>query len=113
MIDGITILDTTNVWICDSVLFDIFIIIAFVGAILLFLSLVGEDDAAIIISLFIAVIVFCILSSIVYKTNGKTVHEYKVTISDTVSFNDVYEKYEIIEQEGDLYTIRERIAKDS
>lgn len=113
MIDGITILDTTNVWICDSVLFDIFIIMAFVAAVLLFLSLVGEDEAAIIVTLLIGFIVFCILSSVVYKTNGKTVHEYKVTFSDTVSFKDVYEKYEIIKQEGDLYTIREKIAKDS
>jgi uncharacterized membrane protein YeaQ/YmgE (transglycosylase-associated protein family) len=34
--------------------------------------------------------------------------EYKVTISDEVSMNDFYEKYEIISQEGKIYTIRER-----
>ena len=48
-----------------------------------------------------------------YKTLGKEVSEYKVTISDTVSFKDVYGKYEIISHEGDLYTIRERITKNS
>ena len=34
--------------------------------------------------------------------------EYKVTISDDVSMNEFYEKYEIIDQEGSIYTIRER-----
>lgn len=33
---------------------------------------------------------------------------YKVTISDTVSLNDFNEKYEILEQDGKIYTIMER-----
>lgn len=34
---------------------------------------------------------------------------YKVTISDTVSLNDFNEKYEILEQDGKIYTIKERM----
>lgn len=34
--------------------------------------------------------------------------QYKVTISDEVSMNDFISKYEIIEQEGKIYTVRER-----
>jgi hypothetical protein len=34
--------------------------------------------------------------------------EYKVTISDEVSMNEFLEKYEIIDQEGKIYTVRER-----
>ncbi len=37
-----------------------------------------------------------------YKT------QYKVTISDEVSMNDFLERYEIIDQEGKIYTVRER-----
>lgn len=33
---------------------------------------------------------------------------YKVTISEEVSLNDFMEKYEIIDQEGKIYTVRER-----
>jgi hypothetical protein len=33
---------------------------------------------------------------------------YKVTISDEVSMNDFLERYEIIDQEGKIYTVRER-----
>lgn len=34
--------------------------------------------------------------------------EYKVTISDEVSMSEFLDKYEIIEQEGKIYTVRER-----
>ena len=33
---------------------------------------------------------------------------YKVTISDEVSMNEFFEKYEVIETEGKIYTVRER-----
>lgn len=33
---------------------------------------------------------------------------YQVTIDDSVSFNELYENYEIIDQEGKIYEIRER-----
>ena len=33
--------------------------------------------------------------------------QYKVTISDEVSMNEFFDKYEIIDQEGKTYTVRE------
>lgn len=35
--------------------------------------------------------------------------QYKVTISDEVSMIDFLERYEIIEQEGKIFTVRERV----
>jgi hypothetical protein len=35
--------------------------------------------------------------------------EYKVTISDDVSLNEFNEKYEIVGQDGKIYTVRERV----
>lgn len=37
-----------------------------------------------------------------YKT------QYKVTILDDVSLNEFNERYEIIDQEGKIYTVREK-----
>ena len=34
--------------------------------------------------------------------------EYKVTIDDSVSMNEFMDKYEIINQEGKIYTVREK-----
>jgi hypothetical protein len=38
---------------------------------------------------------------------------YKVTISDEVSMNDFLEVYEIIDQEGKIYTVREKNTEDN
>ena len=38
-----------------------------------------------------------------------TVPTYKVIISDTVSLNEFYDKYEVLEQDGKIYTIKERM----
>lgn len=38
--------------------------------------------------------------------------QYKVTISDEVSMNDFLEKYEIVDQEGKIYTVREAGAEN-
>ena len=34
--------------------------------------------------------------------------EYKVTIDDSVSMNEFLDKYEILDQEGKIYTIKEK-----
>lgn len=39
------------------------------------------------------------------------VTEYKVIIDDSVKYNEFIEKYEVIDQEGDIYTVRERIKE--
>ena len=36
-------------------------------------------------------------------------NQYKVTISDEVSMNEFTEKYDIISQEGRIYTVREKV----
>lgn len=35
--------------------------------------------------------------------------QYKVIVSEEVSFVEFYEKYEIIEKDGEIYTIREKL----
>lgn len=113
MIDGITILDTTSVWICDNIVFDILLISAAIIAISLFISLVNSDEAGLVIFLLTTFLILLLSTVIAYKTLGEEIPEYKVTISDTVSFKDIYGKYDIIEQEGQIYTIREKIVEDS
>ena len=38
-----------------------------------------------------------------------TVPTYKVIINDTVSLNEFYDRYEVLEQDGKIFTIMERI----
>ena len=74
---------------------------------------------AIIENNWIPVILFCSLGLILGiglgfsfgHGNGSPIEyesQYKVAISDEVSMNEFIEKYEIIEQEGKIYTVREK-----
>lgn len=45
---------------------------------------------------------------ITFETPSKYETQYKVAVSDEVLMNEFNEKYEIVEQEGKIYTVRER-----
>lgn len=55
---------------------------------------------------FFLIAVFIALAEKPTVPTGK--YEYQVTIDDSVSMNKFYEKYEIVEVNGKIYTIREK-----
>jgi hypothetical protein len=85
------------------------------------------------LSMFIASLVLCILFAIDFEKAGTIICliltiagivlfalsmtsdttdinriEYKVTIDDSVSMNEFLDKYEILNQEGKIYTVKEK-----
>lgn len=62
------------------------------------------------IELFITIlfIVFTSETDIAYDKNSVQYYQYQVVVSDKVEFNEFMEKYEILEQNGDIFTIQER-----
>ena len=46
--------------------------------------------------------------SLTPNTNNPSHIEYKVTIDDSVSMNEFLDKYEILDQEGKIYTVKEK-----
>lgn len=73
----------------------------------------GSDDWELGITIFL--IVFLVGGALFgafvgYATGEPTEYEtqYKVVIDDSVSMNEFTEKYIIIDQEGKIYTVRER-----
>ena len=61
-----------------------------------------------IVGLIFALILSPIFTAIfAEKEVGKEYH-YKVTIDDSVSMNEFLNKYEILDQEGKIYTVKER-----
>ena len=60
-------------------------------------------------SCIVLTIVMVAVSSFGGVDNKNSVHhmEYKVTINDSVKMNDFLEQYEIIDQEGKIYTVKE------
>ena len=106
-IDGITILSESTYWQSDSKLFPTFIVIAIIFTILsISMALNGRLFNSILFVIIMIISVICAEISL-QKTKYK-VTEYKIIISDNVKFNEFNDRYIIVEQEGKIYTIRER-----
>ena len=61
----------------------------------------------VVLCLAISVVIPCALTDVDNKNNINYI-EYKVTIDDSVSMNEFLDKYEILDQEGKIYTVKER-----
>ena len=68
----------------------------------------GYDD--LLIGMFLGVIFGCIFGTLfgsVMQIPTEYETQYKVAISDEVQMNDFLSRYEIVNQEGKIYTVRE------
>lgn len=116
MISGIEILSSTKViaksaynWTAFSLALIIMSIISIVLGIIL-----GNQEK----SYFIAAVVISLITSFglipslwaeaAFSTPVEYKMQYKVAIDETVSMTEFYERYEIIEQEGKIFTIEEK-----
>ena len=91
-------------FICFGAIFTIFILIGFA------MSVCFDDWKQMIIGLIVGTLLGAVFGGIFgcgLKTPTKFENQYKVIISDEVSMNEFLERYEIIEQEGKIYTVRE------
>lgn len=115
--NGITILNETTLTLEPPARFIVTMVIIFFGVMFL-LSIIGiiksikDRDRDCVIASLIATLCSILLESIFvfgfdYKCNHP-VTQYEVLISDEVNFNEFYQKYEIIEQRGEIYVIQER-----
>lgn len=109
--DGITILNTIIVdeyaqWVPPTVL-----ALGFICIVALVLMLNSNDNGAIIfgtISLLamIAILIIVITSKSHWRTNDR--NQYECIIDDSVSINEVYENYNVIERRGDIWVLEDK-----
>ena len=62
-----------------------------------------KEFAILIICMVLAIVCGCLIPEDKYETH------YQVTVDNSVSMNEFQNKYEIIEVEGKIYTVRERV----
>lgn len=62
-----------------------------------------KEFAILVIGVALSIVCGCLVPEDKYETR------YQVTVSDSVSMNEFQNKYEIIEVEGKIYTVRERV----
>lgn len=78
-----------------------------------FMSIVCDDEdwAVMIFMTFVGVVIGSLIGGAIGKlceTPIKYETQYKVTISEEVKMNEFHERYEILEQDGKIFTIREK-----
>lgn len=106
---GVEILATQEVATAFGFCWPGFIIPLIIAVIFGCLIYFGEDNIQASIVVFIFAISAAFFTGFV--ADGAPIEyetQYKVTISDEVSMNDFLDKYEIVSQEGKIYTVRER-----
>ena len=62
-----------------------------------------KEFAILVICVVLTIVCVCLIPEDKYETH------YQVTVDNSVSMNEFQNKYEIIEVEGKIYTIRERV----
>ncbi len=105
--NGVEILSTTAITAWYGWTFGVAFFIT-VAACLIVLFSTGEIGSGIgagIIAFLLCTLFFGCLGIGEYETGE---YEYKVTIDDSVSMNEFLDKYEILDQEGKIYTVKER-----
>lgn len=118
MMQGIEILSQSEVGRGVAINWTPVIIITAIAAVVVFISVIQltvplnfEDwlasIAITILCSFVVLLVTTLIATVFSKPETYETH-YKVTISDEVSMNEFLEQYEIVDQEGKIYTIKER-----
>lgn len=113
MIEGIEILNQTTIvpmaGICDW--WPLFLILMVAAFIMVFAFLDSDSLIGFLVS-FILTIGFLIMTVLctagAFKNQAEAYQQYQVKISDSVSFSEFESKYNIIAQEGKIYTITEK-----
>jgi RsiW-degrading membrane proteinase PrsW (M82 family) len=69
----------------------------------------AKDIAIVLVCTLVGAIIGVVaFLNITHETDTVDYIEYKVTIDDSVSMNEFLDKYEILDQEGKIYTVKER-----
>ena len=113
MIEGITVLSQTEVVVASAFNWQAFTIAFIAIAILAVFAAFGifsesnDRMAAFAIIVILAGGFFSTLMGSTFATPVSYETHYKVTVDDSVSMAEFLDKYEIIETEGKIYTVRE------
>lgn len=112
MLDGITVLN--EYFIMDYVFnwqLGFFIGAAALIGIFAGYKIIEQADwlPSIAVSIIVGIMFFFAFGGIFAYKAPTSAKEYQVTIEDYVSINDVYDYYEVVDKEGDIWTIRKLI----
>ena len=111
MLEGITILNQTEIMTISNaglIWTIILCVVGFVGAIL-FASL-SDEYTECVIGVIVCIVLFFIGIGIAATDDSKSTgrYEYEVLIDESVSFEDVYKNYDVVEQKGKMWILEDK-----
>ena len=91
----------------------IFLLIIGIGMIVLGVFIIPDNDKNIIGVIIVLIILLSIgvgslVSAFHTKPVYKEVSQYEVLLDETVPFHEIYDKYDIIEQRGQIFVLRDK-----
>lgn len=98
---------TTNWWLAGFIWIGIIFIGGLIGLLLDDIARVESTMIGCFIGAVVGVLIWLFVAGSGYHPTTYETH-YKVTIDDSVSMNEFLDKYEILNQEGKIYTVKER-----
>ena len=106
MIEGINILNQTEVTFLQSAAGGV-VVFFMIAALVCFLVWILDDDAIFGFLSLVNTVAFILM--IIFGPGEPTGrYRYEVTIDDSVNFTDVYERFEVIEQRGDIWVLEDK-----
>ena len=82
---------------------------------ILTIVLMIDDDIAYVLTITVTAFMFIIGTSIGNDRGTEEVYdytEYKVIVNDTVNMSEFMKKYEILDIDGEIYVVRERVENE-
>ncbi len=106
MIEGITVLNQTEVTDIPDWFGVLVIVILILGGLMLILGACGEAYVFSIIGMLMWISVCIGILAIDFPASGR--YEYECVIDESVKFSNIYEHYEVIDQRGDIWILKEK-----
>lgn len=114
LMDGVKILNTNSPanqgYLAVYIIVAIILSFLIIGTSIILGDTFGNMVIDIIVSIILAIICGSVLGNLIWddvKRNLK-LETYDVTIDESVSFREFDEKYEVVERNGEIYTIKEK-----
>ena len=112
MIEGIEVLNKTKIYEMSNVTTNVAIIsVAILSISIIFMVILiasKKDDLASIFLLIALCSLIAIFITLILPEEDSGRYTYKCTISEDVNFNDIYENYNVIGQEGKIWTLEDK-----
>jgi hypothetical protein len=98
---------TTNWWLAGFIWIGIIFIGGLIGFLLDDMDRIESTMGGCFMGALVGVLIWFFVAGLDYHPTAYETH-YKVTIDDSVSINEFLDKYEILDQEGKIYTVKEK-----